>query len=131
VEVGGASYPAVFNGKPVTPLEGKSLTGAFAGKAIERDALFWEHEGNAAVRAGDWKLVRQKRGGAWELYDMKADRTELHDLAAAQPDKAKALAAQWEAWAARAHVTPYPEAKPGKTSKKAKKNRRQNAPATP
>lgn len=131
VEVGGASYPAVFNGKPVTPLEGKSLTGAFAGKAIERDALFWEHEGNAAVRAGDWKLVRQKRGGAWELYDMKADRTELHDLAAAQPDKAKALAAQWEAWALRAHVTPYPDAKKGKKNKQGQKNRRQNAPATP
>lgn len=28
-----------------------------------------------AVRKGDWKLVRLGRSGAWELYDMKADRT--------------------------------------------------------
>ena len=44
--------------------------------------MFWEHEGNAAVRIGQWKLVK-RYPRAWELYDMDADRTELHDLAAA------------------------------------------------
>ena len=43
--------------------------------------MFWEHEGNAAVRIGKWKLVRNYPR-PWELYDMDADRTELHDLAA-------------------------------------------------
>ena len=86
-------------------------------KPIEREALFWEHEGNAAVRAGDWKLVRFGRNGPWELYDLKADRTELHDLAAAEPARAKELAAQWEAWAKRAHVEPGPAAGPGKAKK--------------
>jgi hypothetical protein len=71
-----------------------------------RDALFWEHEGNAAVREGDWKLVRKGAEGAWELYDLKADRTELHDLAAAQPERAKKMLAKWEAWAKRTHVLP-------------------------
>ena len=49
---------------------------AFANQPIEREALYWEHEGNAAVRAGDWKLVRLGAHGAWELYDLAADRTE-------------------------------------------------------
>ena len=116
-EVAGAAYPAAFNGRPVLPPEGRSLTGAFANQPIARDALYWEHEGNAAVRAGDWKLVRQGRAGAWELYDMKADRTELHDLAAAQPEKARELAARWEAWAERAQVKPYPADGKGKKGK--------------
>jgi arylsulfatase len=70
--------------------------------------LYWEHEGNAAVRVGDWKLVRRGTNGGWELYDMKSDRTELHDLANAQPEKAKELLAKWDAWAKRTHVLPAP-----------------------
>lgn len=108
VDVAGATYPAEFGGKPIQPMEGKSLVPAFSDRPIERDALYWEHEGNAAVRVGDWKLVRLGRGGAWELYNLKDDRTEQHDLAAAQPDRVKELAAKWDAWAERAQVKPYP-----------------------
>lgn len=108
VDVSGASYPTVFNDKPVLPMEGCSLVPAFKNEPIAREALFWEHEGNAAIRVGDMKLVRQGRAGTWELYDLKTDRTELHNLAADQPDKAKALADQWEARATRTHVKPYP-----------------------
>ena len=53
------------------------------------------HEGNAAVRVGDWKLVRFHRRGAWELYNVVQDRTELHDRAAAEPDRVKDLAARY------------------------------------
>ena len=66
-------------------MEGRSLVPAFDNQPIERDALYWEHEGNAAVRVGDWKLVRMGRNGPWELYDLKADRTELHDLPPPNP----------------------------------------------
>jgi arylsulfatase len=52
--------------------------------------------------------VRAGRQSAWELYDLSKDRTEEHDLATAQPEKAKDLAARWETWAERAHVKPYP-----------------------
>ena len=38
------------------------------------------HEGNRAVRLGDWKLVSEGNS-RWELYNMKHDRTELTDLA--------------------------------------------------
>lgn len=108
VDVSGATYPTEFKSKPIPPMEGRSLAPAFANKPIERDALFWEHEGNAAIRVGDWKLVRKGSGGPWELYDLKADRTELHDLAATQPERARELAAKWEAWAKRAQVVPAP-----------------------
>ena len=109
LEVAGAAPLKERQGVAVLPPEGRSLVPAFANQPIARDALFWEHEGNAAVRVGDLKLVRAGRNGTWELYDLKADRTEQHDLAAAQPDKAKELADKWEAWALRANVKPYPE----------------------
>jgi arylsulfatase len=111
VELTGATYPKEFKGQAILPMEGRSLVPAFTDKPIQREAIFWEHEGNAAVRVGDWKLVRLGRKGMWELYNLKTDRTELHDLAAEQPDRAKELAATWEAWAVRTHVKPYPDGK--------------------
>jgi arylsulfatase A-like enzyme len=115
VDVSGAAYPREFEGKPILPMEGKSLVPALDNRPIPRDGLYWEHEGNAAVRAGDWKLVRLGRRGPWELYNLKADRTELHDLSSAEPRRAAELAAKWDAWAMRAHVKPYP--KDGKAKK--------------
>ncbi|MEI7900577.1 MAG: arylsulfatase [bacterium] len=109
VEVAGAAYPKAFNGHAILPTEGKSLVPAFANKPLERDALYWEHEGNAAVRAGDWKLVRLGSGGTWELYNLKADRTELHNLTDAEPARVKELAAKWDAWAERAQVKASPK----------------------
>lgn len=113
-DVGGATYPKIFQGHAIKPMEGRSLVPAFANQAIDRGPLFWEHEGNAAVRVGDWKLVRAGRSGSWELYDLKSDRTELHDLASHEPARVAELAAQWEAWAERAQVKPYPKVKAGK-----------------
>jgi arylsulfatase len=131
VDVGGAKYPAQFQGKPIAAMEGRSLVPAFADKPIERDALYWEHEGNAAVRVDDWKLVRFGRNGPWELYDLKADRTELHDLSANQPERAKELAAKWDAWAERTNVKPYPSAGQdgAKKGKKKGKGKAANAAA--
>ena len=100
---------------------------AFRNETLQREAMYWEHEGNAAVRVGSMKLVRKGRGGAWELYDLAADRTEQHDLAAAQPKMAADLAARWQAWAQRAHVEPAPEP----NEKPAKKNKKKQQPAEP
>lgn len=121
VDVSGAKYPAESGGQSILPMEGRSLVPAFANKPIEREAIFWEHEGNAAVRMGDWKLVRYHSDGPWELYNLKTDRTELHDLAAQEPERAKELAAKWETWAERARVKPYPTKKKGQGKKKNKK----------
>ncbi len=124
VDVSGAKYPKTFNGNVITPMEGRSLVPAFSDKKIKRDAIFWEHEGNAAVREGDWKLVRFGRNNPWELYDLSRDRSELNNLVNSQPDKAKALASKWEAWAERAHVKPYPGGKSDSAPKEKAKGKR-------
>jgi arylsulfatase len=106
VDLAGATYPAEFAGQAIKPREGVSLRPAFDGERLARtQPLFWEHESNRAVREGDWKLVA-KEGGPWELYNIAADRTESHDLAASEPSRAKDLAAKWDAYAARANVLP-------------------------
>jgi arylsulfatase len=105
LEVTGASYPSTYRGNDILPCEGESLVASFHSSSQERGPLFWEHEGNAAVRVGKWKLVR-KYPGPWELYDMDADRTEMHDLAAQQPERVKDMAEQYAAWAERCGVIP-------------------------
>src|SRR5262249_13553304 len=85
LDVAGAEYPKRFKDHDITPLEGKSLRPMFEGKTRPgHEAIFWEHEGNRAVRAGKWKLV-EKHPGEWELYDLEKDRTELTNLAVKQP----------------------------------------------
>ena len=106
-EAAGARYPARRNGAAIPEVEGVSLLAALRGEGssdVERD-LFWEHEGNCAVRRGRWKLVRKHRG-PWELYDIVVDRTELDDLASAHPALVATLAEAWQAWADRCGVIP-------------------------
>jgi arylsulfatase A-like enzyme len=104
VDVTGAKYPREFKRRAIQPMEGVSLRPAFAGRALKRtQPIFWEHEGNRAIRAGKWKLV-SKYLDAWELYDINTDRVERNDLAAKHPEIVSKLAAEWEAWAKRANV---------------------------
>jgi arylsulfatase A-like enzyme len=110
VEVSGASYPAQSDGNSIVPLEGKSLVPALDGKPLPRDYLAWEHEGNAAIRVGDWKLVRQGNQSAWELYDLAHDRIEQRNLAGDNAARAGELAAMWQRWAERTFVFPKPGA---------------------
>ena len=111
LDVAGATYPATFAEQKITPLEGLSLKPVFeTGKRTGHAEIFWEHEGNRAVRQGKWKLVAKHRQ-PWELYDVVADRSELHDLAATETAKAAELQTKYEAWAKRAQVLPWPVAK--------------------
>jgi len=114
LDVAGARYPNTRHGKETLPLEGTSLLALFQGKAPpEHPLLFWEHEGNRAVRAGPWKLV-SRHWGEWELYDMEADRTELNNRAGEHPDIVADLAAKYDEWARRCGVVP-PEKLPHKS----------------
>lgn len=107
-DVAGVAYPAEYKGRKVIPLEGKSLRPVFEGKTrAGHTEIFWEHEGNRAVRQGKWKLVGRHKA-EWELYDMEADRSELHDLAGKRLEKVKELAAKHAAWAQRCGVLPWP-----------------------
>jgi arylsulfatase A-like enzyme len=107
LELAGAQYPKSGAAGPIPHYVGQTLTPIFRGQKLEHQPIYWEHEGNKAVRDGKWKLV-SRFPDAWELYDMEADRTELHDLAAAEPDRAKSMAAEWQAWADSIGVRPWP-----------------------
>jgi arylsulfatase len=106
VDLARAQYPTEFNGEKIKAREGISLAPAFTGHSLNRkQPIFWEHEGNRALRDGIWKLVA-KENEKWELYDMSKDRSEMHDLAEKDPARVKNLATQWDKIAARADVLP-------------------------
>ncbi len=110
LDVAGGEYPNEYNGHRITPLEGRPLTPIFdTGSRSGHEAIFWEHEGNCAVRQGKWKLVSRwrKDGRRWELYDMEADRSEMNDLARKEPEKTAELVKLYQAWAARSNVVPW------------------------
>lgn len=118
VDAAGANYPKEYKGKDIKPMEGVSLCPSFNSNAdLKREAIYFEHEGNCAVRMGKWKLVsksvhgdwRPYPFGNWELYDMENDRTETRNLAAEYPDLVKKMVDMFDAYAHRANVYPLPE----------------------
>jgi arylsulfatase A-like enzyme len=106
LDAAGVAYPSTYRGRQILPCEGRSLLPALRGKSSPDGTLYWEHTGNAAIRRGRWKLVRE-HPHAWELYDMTSDRCELNDLAAAHPDIVRELDAAWQVWADRVGVIPW------------------------
>jgi arylsulfatase len=113
LELAHVEYPKVFQGRALRPLEGQSLVPVIQGRSLGPRTLAWEHEGNRAIRDADLKLVAQFRQ-PWQLYDLKADRTETHDLAAERSDDVRHLTAMWQKWADRVGVVSnetLPEAK--------------------
>jgi arylsulfatase len=105
-EIAGAMYPKVRDGHPVQSEEGKSLVPGLYGGTIGPRTLFWEHEGNRAVREGNWKLVALS-GEPWELYDVSHDRSEMVNVIGQHPELAQKIEADWQAWADRAKVLPW------------------------
>lgn len=134
LEIGGAVYPDKREGHDVLPPEGLSLVTLLkdpqqAQIAFTTRTLYWEHEGNAALRQGNLKLVRAGRQNAWELFDVSKDRTEQHNLASEQPEKVKELTQQWRAWAQRVHALPFPKKAPkgNQPNKKTQKSAKADA----
>jgi arylsulfatase len=104
IEVAGTKHPREYRGRAVTPLAGESFAGLLRGETWGRAApLFWEHEGNSAARRENWKLVRM-HPGAWELYDLERDRTELVNQADRYPDLVRELSISYDDWARRCGV---------------------------
>ncbi|GAA1086253.1 arylsulfatase [Tsukamurella spumae] len=104
----GVPMAAQRRGVTVPEPAGTSLLGALRGAGRQPRSQYWEHIGNAAVRDGRWKLVREYPG-PWELYDLQDDRTELHDLSDQRPDLVEALASRWSDWASVNGVKPWDE----------------------
>lgn len=73
-------------------IDGVDLTGYISGKVSGRPhkTLFWKKENRAAIRDGDWKLLRYPDRPA-ELYDLKKDPSEKHDLAMQHVERVRQL----------------------------------------
>jgi arylsulfatase len=98
LEAAGGKPATIWQGEPVPAPPGKSLMPLLAKDGIVlHDSLWWLHEDNRALRIGDWKIVSAGKDSPWELYDVHADRSEDHNLAAARPEKVSELAAIWTA----------------------------------
>jgi arylsulfatase A-like enzyme len=107
LDVAGVRYPEIFGNEKLTPLAGSSLTALFQNpQATQSKTIFWEHEGSRAVRKADWKLVAET-GQPWELYDLKTDRSENHNLASRNPAKVKELEKEYLEWAAKVGVVDW------------------------
>jgi arylsulfatase A-like enzyme len=92
---GGHAANHVVPGAP--PLAGRSPAPALqkAG-AAPHEFLCFNHNNNRAIRVGDWKLIATGAKGPWELYDLRRERCELHNLASAQADRVQKMAALWQ-----------------------------------
>lgn len=109
VELAGATYPAFYKGKAITPTSGESLTLAFRGNETKKqEALYNEHFRARYIRDGEWKLVSHSADTTWRLYRIQEDQAELNDLAAQYPDVVDRLAGRWRQWAASHQVFPKP-----------------------
>lgn len=104
LELSGAKYP-----RNIPSHHGKTLLPLLSGsqKPIHEEPLYFEHEGNASMRWGNWKLVREYRK-PWELYDIANDRTEMNDLATTEQQRRDKMIGMWEAWATQ-HEVAFPE----------------------
>ena len=123
VDIAGADYPEEYEGQAILPMEGQSLKDVFTdNEALNREAIYFEHGGNRAVRQGKWKLVSKTESRNWRyirmdeiplekwaLYDLEKDRTETSNLAGQYPDKVKEMARLWQQWAERTHTIPKPK----------------------
>ncbi len=106
LELAKASYPESYgDGRRPLPLEGHSLVPVFRGQSESDDwaqrELFWSAPRSQAARVGKWKIVNEKIGGPWQLYDLEEDATETTELSTEQPDRVAELAEKFEAWRKR------------------------------
>jgi arylsulfatase A-like enzyme len=116
VELAGAEYPGRFNGHEILPMEGRSMLPAIAGTPDEPRTLIFEHERNAAIREGKWKLVGidvlkgdgVRPAARWQLYDVENDPAEQFDLAGEYPEIAAQLLQKFMEEARRIMVLPAP-----------------------
>jgi arylsulfatase A-like enzyme len=125
-------YPTMLEiaGLPPRPeqhVDGVSIAGLFRGETtLDREAIYWHypHYGNqggtpgCSVRSADWKLIRFFEDDHVELYNLREDLGEEHDVSEDQPEVTARLRAMLEAWLESVDAKlpePNPDYKPPKT----------------
>ncbi len=102
LDVAGGTYPRTLGERRPLPLEGKSLVPIFHGEQrTAHEQLCWSTPRNQAIRMGRWKLVNQRHGQDWELYDLETDGTETTNLAEKYPERVQQMARRFEEWRKR------------------------------
>ncbi len=103
VELAGGD-PANIELPPGAPaLPGRSLVPGFAQDGVlQHEHIYFHHQGNRAMRVGNWKLVNEgltDKGSPedrWALYDLSKDRCEMVDLAGQEPEVYQSLIQRWQ-----------------------------------
>ncbi len=106
LDVAGSKAPKKIGDRKIIPPAGESMLSVLNGKKVDR-TLYFEHEGNRAIREGNWKLVALK-GQPWELYRIDRDRTELNDLSSRNAQRVERMEKKWLQWAEANHVAKQP-----------------------
>ncbi len=97
LELAGGHWPTTFAGKPLPAPPGKSLVPVFTRDgSVAHDYFWWYHDGNRALRVGNWKIVTD-HDNPWELYDLAVDRCESNNLAKKLPERVRQLEMIWTA----------------------------------
>ncbi|KAL1713554.1 alkaline-phosphatase-like protein [Schizophyllum commune] len=114
IEMAGLKHPAPsYQGREIVRMRGKSMLPWVKGAAQATHAQDfingWETCGRAACRQGDWKIVfipKPKGPERWQLYNLREDPGEIHDLAEARPDKMAELLKLWDQYVLETGVIP-------------------------
>ena len=97
LELAGGDWPEKDHPPEMPNPPGLSLVPTFAQDTdLKRESLWWQHEGNRALREGDWKIVAAGTHSAWELYNLAQDRSETINLASTHPERVRSMAARWD-----------------------------------
>jgi arylsulfatase A-like enzyme len=107
LEMAGVEHPSNQAGSKLAPVSGLSMVPLLAGAAApvrtEQEWIGWELFGNRALRQGEWKALNLVKGaggsGEWQLFNLDNDPSELHDLAAIEPERLDAMIALWDQYA--------------------------------
>jgi arylsulfatase len=95
-----------YNGKTILPMNGRSALRALSGKDDSvhgNAAIGWELYGNRALIKGDWKAVLTwppEGEGEWQLFNLRNDPTEVHDLATQEESRMAEMIEAWNDYAA-------------------------------